>query len=134
MKKTKTGLTRKRTKYPGLDKKVHPKVRQDYLDIDYADKLSDKEKEWLSNFNEEYVGASFTHKGKSLHRTKKARKDCYDRNNARNRDVFALAKANGRLEGINELTGEYNKAVDLNPNTVEDAVIEVIDFKKSLKE
>jgi hypothetical protein len=35
---------RSRSRYPGLDKSVTLKVRQDLLDFDYLDKLSDKDK------------------------------------------------------------------------------------------
>jgi hypothetical protein len=32
------------TKYPGLDPKVNLKIRQELLDFDYLDKLSEEEK------------------------------------------------------------------------------------------
>lgn len=65
---------RSKAEYPGLDPKLHTKVRQELIDQDYIDKLSDEEKAWLSKFNEEYVGSSFTKKnGKfsgNLHKKK----------------------------------------------------------------
>jgi hypothetical protein len=95
---------RQKAKYPGLKKNLNVKVRQELIDHDYIDKLNDEEKAWLSKFNEEYVSASFKKtKGgkfspKNLHKTKKLRKDCYDRNNWRNNDVLGVTKANGMLK------------------------------------
>lgn len=89
---------RSRIKYPGLDKSVHPKVRQDLIDHDYIDKLSPSEKKWLSDFNEEYLGGNFKHGGRVKHKTKKEKRDCYNRNNARNRDAMSITKINSMLE------------------------------------
>lgn len=61
--------------------------------MDYIDKLSDKEKQWLNTFCEEYNNANFNHGQKILHKTKNLKKNCYDRNNARNRDILTRAKA-----------------------------------------
>jgi hypothetical protein len=68
------------------------------LDYDYLSKLSEEELLWLNKFTEEYVNASFdTSKPRNnLHRTKSARKDCYDRNNARNRDVLTRQRAQNK--------------------------------------
>jgi hypothetical protein len=68
------------------------------LDYDYLHKLSEEELAWLNKFTEEYVHANLnTEKPKSnLHRTKSMRKDCYDRNNARNRDVLTKQKAQNK--------------------------------------
>lgn len=35
---------RNMTKYPGLDNTVNLRIRKDYMDIDYADKLSPEDK------------------------------------------------------------------------------------------
>lgn len=100
MKKSK----RNKTKLPGLKKNVNTKVRQELIDHDYIDKLSVEEKEWLSKFNEEYLSGSFTktkngnYSSKNLHKTKKLRQDCYNRNNWRNNDVLGVTKANGMLK------------------------------------
>jgi len=102
---------RARTKNPGLKPHLNLRSRQDLLEIDYLDKLNDKEKDWLNRFNEEYVGANFKHEGKILHKTKKLKKDCYDRNNSRNRDILTKIKASG--EKLEELTN-YTEA-DLDP-------------------
>lgn len=121
-------------KYPGLEKKVNTKVRQEYLDQDYVNKLNDKEKEFLSNFNEEYYGGNFKHKGKKLHRNKESRRKCYNRNNSQNRCGFGTAKAKGGLiynNPINDLDSlEENNLIYVgNPDKVEEALVEYLDDK-----
>ena len=94
-------------KYPALDPALNLKSRTELLDYDYLHKLSDIELAWLNKFTEEYVHASLdTNKPKNnLHRTKALRKDCYDRNNARNRDILVRQKAQSKsvyLEDIKQ--------------------------------
>lgn len=110
---------RSKQKYPALNPRFNLKTRTDLIDYDYLDKLSDKEKEWLNKFSEEYINASFDKK--SLHKTKALRKDCYDRNNSRNRDILTRSKASGQslyLEDLEdteepESGDELNKLVDI---------------------
>lgn len=85
-------------KHPGLNKHFFSKIKQEYHDYDYINKLSDKEKDWLSNFTEEYLGANLKHKGKKLHKTDELRKDCYRKNNYRQRDLYSIKKATGNLD------------------------------------
>jgi hypothetical protein len=84
--------------FPALEPAMSPKARWEVMDHDYIHKLSPEEKRWLNNFEEEYTHASFNHDGKKLHRTKKQRKLCYDRNNARNRDMYAIFRTRGWVE------------------------------------
>jgi len=101
MKKKKS--KRDNAKYPSFKPSLNLKTRLEEInDIDYVAKLNDKEKEWLNNFNEEWINASLNHKGKKFHRSKKDRKIIYDKNNARNRDSFTKAKATGTLNYIDE--------------------------------
>lgn len=85
---------------PGLNLKT----RTDLIDYDYIDKLSPKEKAWLNKFTEEYTNASLDNdnKQRNLHKTKELRKDCYDRNNARNRCILTKQRAMGRVEYLEE--------------------------------
>jgi len=103
-------MTKKRkkrdvVKYPGLNKTLFSKVKQEYHDIDYIDQLSDKEKSYLSQFMGEYLGAQLNedtlknkYNRKAKHKSKKHRKDCFDRNNARQRDIYGLGRAMGCLD------------------------------------
>lgn len=113
-KSTKT-TKRSRVKYPGLVKSMNTKVRQELIDHDYIDKLTDKEKQFLSNFNEEYIGANFQHKGKKMHKSKKMKRDCYNRNNARNRDIHSISSVTGNLVSEDFL---LEKETELNPEVI----------------
>lgn len=95
MKSSKKSNRRSKVKYPALDPKYNLKSRGDLLECDYLDQLSEKDKEWLNSFNEEYVNANFSHKGTTIQKTKAYRKDSYDRNNARNRDILTREHAMG---------------------------------------
>jgi len=128
MKKGKKKVTRRNSKkYPALNPSVNLKTRLDILDFDYIDKLNEKDKKWLNNFVEEYNNADFRHKGKKLHTTKKTKRDCYNRNNARNRDIFTKSKACGKLDYYPDITKELkdNIAID------EDFYITLVDLKKN---
>lgn len=96
---------RLRTKYPGLKPGLNLKTRADQLEIDYLDKLNDKEKAWLNAFNEEEVNAKFDHTGKKLNKTKTAKRKIYSANNARNRCVFTRAKATHTLDSWGDAGG-----------------------------
>lgn len=124
-------MTNKRgkVKFPALDKKYNLKTRQDLIDYDYIDKLTDKEKAFLNSFTEEYVGANFKHKGKKLHKSKTKKKDCFDRNNSRNRDIYTISKANDMLK---ELDKKVDAKIKTTADDVENQLIEQIDLK-SLK-
>lgn len=71
---------------------VSVKLRNDYADYDYLDKLSREDLKWLKGFHREYINADFQHKYKKLITGKKARKAVYDLNNSRNRDLYNIAK------------------------------------------
>lgn len=90
---------RAQAKYPALEKKFNLPSRQELLDFDYLHKLNDREKAFLNKFVEEEINASFRHKN-PLNKSKKARKACYDRNNARNRDILIKNKILGNVEDI----------------------------------
>lgn len=98
----------------------------DLLDQDYYDKLSPKEKKWINKFNKESISASFDEKG-NLHKTKKLKKSCYDRNNARNRDILTRAKASNQLSDYEELHETSSN------NDYEDFIIEKLDQKDVLQ-
>lgn len=123
---------RSRSKFPGLDPSVNSKPRWELLDHDYLDKLTDKEKTWLSNFNEEYISGNFKHKGKKkFHKTPEERRACYTRNNARNRDIYSIYRTSGWINDPNVLEESIEKSQTKDQNAQEDALIELIDSKKS---
>lgn len=126
MEKKKT--KRSKIKYSALDPTVNLKTRYELIsDYDYVDKLSDSEKAWLNKFTKEYVNADLDtkNKRKNLHKSKEMRKDCYDRNNARNRCIWTKCKASGRFMSIDEVP----KKIIENDN-YEEVLIKNIDIKK----
>lgn len=127
---------RNSSKFKGLDLQVNLKIRRDELEVDYLNKLSEKEKKWLSKFNEEYVNASLDREKpwRNLHKTKKLIKDCTDRNNYRNNDVLAKAKANNWLKTEEKIPEYLEQQRSTNSNEVEDALIEMIDANEELPE
>lgn len=136
-KKKKSKSVRDRTKYPGLTKKANRWNIQHYMDFDYLDKLSDKEKEFLSQFATEHYSADFRGDA-TLIKGKKKRREIYNNNNARNRDLYSLAQGYGGIESFIKYNPEtkspenikVEKVETLNP---EDALNELIDIKGSLK-
>lgn len=117
------------------------------MDEDYLHKLSDKEKDWLSRFNEEYIGANFDHEGPRIHpkkyknKTVKAtgrkrkvdimKKDCGDRNNARNRDSYSVTKSNDMLKEVVEVVSQFEAEREITKNDVEDTLITILDYKNT---
>lgn len=70
--------------------------------------MSEKEKDWLNKFTDEYVNANLDRKNlrKNLHKNKKLKKDCDDRNNSRNRCILTQVKAQGKVIDLYSLTDE----------------------------
>jgi len=117
---------RSKLKHPELDPRFALKTRADLLDQDYYHKLSDSELDWINKFNKESVSASFDaeNPGRNLHKSRKARKECYDRNNARNRDILTKAKASNQLV-------DYETLVEVQaPVSTEDHLINQLDRKE----
>lgn len=86
---------RSEEKYPALKQNLNLKTRYELVDYDYIDQLSDKEKDWLNRFTEEYTHAKYDHEGTRIQKKKKHEIDSYNRNNSRNRDILTRAKAMG---------------------------------------
>lgn len=117
--KTTKKTKRNQNRYPALKPGLNLKSRYELIDYDYIDKLGDKEKKWLNKFTEEYVNANLDTKNlkNNLHNTKTLKKDCQDRNNARNRDILTREKAKGFVVYLEELTDDnqiINKTEDNN--------------------
>lgn len=118
---------RSENKFASLRPELNLKSRTELLDYDYLHKLTDVEKTWLAKFTEEYVNANIPKDKPRLHKTKKLKKDCYDRNNSRNRDIYTKSKAGGKLMYLEEMR---NNLID---TKFEDKIINKIDKSKKLK-
>lgn len=130
-------IPRNKEKFPALNAKRAVFNRRDLLQVDYLDKLNDREKDWLNRFNEEFVIANFNHKGRSLDKTKKAKKAAYDSNNARNRCLYNKAKSTGMLDNVPSQDYFNSKLKDISIDTyehIEDVLIRRIDESKEIKE
>lgn len=79
------------------------------MDQDYVSKLNDKEKEWLSKFNEEFYGNVLSPKTK---RSKKGRKEIFDQTNARNRDIYNVGLKSYMDSGFRGTTGDEDSTLD----------------------
>jgi hypothetical protein len=99
---------RSESERPNLEPRLNLKTRYDLYDQDYLHKLSPEELDWLNKFNKEYVSADLDTKNprKNFHKNKKLKKDCYDRNNSRNRDILTRAKASKQLLPFEDLDNE----------------------------
>lgn len=96
---------RSKFKYPAIEKQMNLKSRQPEIDDvkSYFDTLPDDAKEWMNRFMEEYNNANFNHGEKPLHKTKTLKKDCYNRNNRRNRCISSKEEAKGILQHFERL-------------------------------
>jgi predicted NACHT family NTPase len=105
--------------------------------MDYVDQLSDKEKEWLTAFVREEVLADFAHTGKKLNKTKKAKREIYNKNNASNRCIYSLNGIKTARSGevkipAEEVAAKWRK-YEATKDEVEDAMIDLIDLRSGKK-
>lgn len=120
-----TGIPHLGTKYPALDPKKSIRNRQKLVDYDYLHKLSPDELQWLNDFTEEYTHNG-TRKKNNILKGKKEKKDAYDRNNARNRDLHNIIEM---YPGLNKV--DLSRYEDLDILT-EDDIIDLIDLARRL--
>lgn len=123
----------------GTNKTYMPRVRKEFVDIDYLKDLPEKERRYMEKFLSEYYGGSLSAKEphKNIHKTKKRIKDCFDRNNRQNNDLFGVTKANGLLDNDaiykKDTEKEYVHPANQSSNITEDSLIEYIDNKELLE-
>lgn len=140
-KKSYKRVPRDKIKYPSFDIKRAVVNRREELEVDYLDKLNEDEKKFLNQFQEEWVMANFgkvnnpDDKAKLLDKSEKHRKECYNRNNYRNRDILINAKVRGL---INRVDSDIHLSyyLDNNPtnyNNTEENLVNYIDKKNKTK-
>ncbi len=129
-------IPRNKLKYPALDVKRAVANRKDDLEIDYGDKLSAKDKEWLNRFQEEYVITNFKHKGELLDDSVDYRRERWRYNNRRNNDMLLNAKTKNLLNRVDsdDHMSHYMNASPTFYNHHEDHVIGIIDNKHTIPE
>lgn len=144
MNKKKKKTTRSGIKYASIDPLYNPKIRREYIDIDYFDQLSDEkniklpngemisEKEYINKFFGEFTGANLDFKNleNNLHNTPDLKKDCTDRNNSQNRCEYGIAKASGLVSDDPRHENDVNV---INERHAEDVLIDLLDKKRELE-
>lgn len=153
--------------HASLNPKYNHRIRQEYIDQDYIDQLDDTVKncklpngemvtelEYLSSFMEEWNNASVGKQSEAennrFHRTAQEVKDCTDRNNHRNGDMYGIARNKADRKSHNgkrishkllsyetllqtpESTESFENELsrDINPMSVEDAFVNYIESKE----
>lgn len=118
---------REKDKYPGLKQSLNPRIRWEVMDQDYIKKLNHEEKRWLSNFNEEWMSGNFNHEGEILHKTVESKRECYTRNNARNRDTISVNRTMGWKELKEDMIDKHLAS------NHEDVIIDLLDIKNEVE-
>lgn len=155
MKKQKKLVKRDSIKYPALDPLYNLKTRIEVIDdlFSYAQDLSEKDKDYLNRFSEEFNNANFKHEGKRIHPKKikeveykikknnrkrrdkksvdKFKKDAEDRNNSRNRCLYTKNKAFGAIDYIQDLEDSEKENENLFVN-FQDNIIDSIHLNEDL--
>jgi hypothetical protein len=120
-------------KYSALKPEYNLKTRYEEISDmqSYMYKLTDKEKEWLNKFSEEYVCGSFPDKKKNpkeyrkrLHKKKVQELECYQKNNHRNNDVLSKANACGKINRFEDVIKEVEEQKDEGDEYLEQYSIE----------
>ncbi len=129
---------RRRPANASLIPKLNPRIRQEYLDLDYLDQLSPEETAWMAKFMDEWNGASFKKDGTDIDQTPEGYKAATDRNNARNRDIYGILKNKANRSNNKRLVNFDNNMTTIedpfrsggDPLRIENAYIDFIEFKE----
>jgi hypothetical protein len=117
-KKEKGKKKRDLEKYPALNPRLNAKTRFEVLDMDYLKKLEKKDLEFLNQFMGEYVSGAFKkttdgeYSEENLHKTVEERRECYTRNNTRNRCGLTISNATGQTYRSDDITGFVDSLTD----------------------
>ena len=114
MSKKKEKIKKKRDldKYPALNPRLNAKTRFEVLDMDYLKKLSDDDLKYMNQFMAEYVSGAFKKNEKgdynsdNFHKSIEERRECYSRNNTRNRCGLTVSNARGQTYRCDDI-GEF---------------------------
>jgi hypothetical protein len=127
-KNKKKSKKRKIKKRWGLEKLTLPKAVQQFFDYDYLNQLTEEEKNWLSQFTDEYYNNTLNHDWRKNFHYKEQKKSIYDATNARNRDMYNKRyKYNETLIGV-AIPDDYHTFT-----SPEDAILDAIDLEEKIK-
>lgn len=122
-------------KYPALNPRLNARTRFEVLDMDYLKKLNDAELQFLNQFMAEYVSGAFKktdqgdYSAQNLHKTVEERRECYTRNNVRNRCGLTISNATGQTYRCDDITSFVDSLTDADSmidgsNLVSDVVMD----------
>lgn len=125
-------------KYPALNPRLNAKTRFEVLDMDYLKKLDDAELQFLNQFMAEYVSGAFKkseeggYSSSNLHQTPEERRECYTRNNVRNRCGLTISNATGqtfRCEDMSSFIDSLNSSglLEDTSNLISDTIFDDYD-------
>jgi hypothetical protein len=101
---------RKRTKYPGLNKNCYSRIKQEFFDLDYVDKLSEEEKQWMNDFMNGHLGANT--KDTPIFPNYEDKQKCWKMNNDRNIDTYSIKRVTGELSDVATMPEEKTEYID----------------------
>lgn len=118
----------------GLERNSFPRNKRWAVDQDYVRDLSAEEAKWLGRFNQEfyrkYINATDPN---ALHNTPELRRDLSSRENAANRDTYAICNSTNQIYLDPVVTCADGHTMRLLENVAdagsEDAIIQSIDEK-----
>lgn len=133
--KKKPRKKRELDKYPALNPRLNAKTRFEVLDMDYLKKLDDAQLQYLNQFMAEYVSGAFKkdaeggYSSDNMHKTVEERRDCYTRNNVRNRCGLTVSNATGNTIRTDDITSFIDSLTDVDSmvDDVNALSIEVLD-------
>lgn len=104
------------------------------MDQDYIGKLGDKDKEWLSQFNNEYYGNTLNKDWRKNLHLKDNKKAIFDQTNARNRDMYNKRyKYNeGDMREEHNIETLIASKLEIDHSSPEEAYVEYIHVKKKM--
>jgi hypothetical protein len=144
-KKEKGKKKRDLEKYPALNPRLNAKTRFEVLDMDYLKRLEDTQLKYLNQFMAEYVSGAFKkdengeYSKDNIHATVEQRRECYTRNNTRNRCGLTVSNATGqtiRMDNINDFVDVANGTTEstTDVNLFSDKIIDDYDGDYELLE
>jgi len=126
---------RSKKKHPYLEPRLNSRVRQEFLDYDYIGDLSEEEKDFLNKFSGEFYGGTFSKDGSDITANDvEGYRASYNRNNARNRDLFGLIRNRVGATKLLNYDNVINIVEDqlargISHDNIEDAIIDYLDNK-----
>jgi uncharacterized protein YkvS len=118
-KKEKGKKKRDLDRYPALNQRLNAKTRFEVLDMDYLKKLDDAQLKYLNQFMAEYVSGAFkknedgSYSDENFHETVEERRECYTRNNTRNRCGLTVSNATGQTYRCEDISSFMDSLTDV---------------------